>query len=176
MKCPKIGRNTVHQRNCRFVTKQMNDLFRDSATSIHYEMPIDYMRSDTCTTLFPRVDLAMRNPISGVNRMIDFTFPVINNRATAEYPTVELAATRKHNFYNDNFNYKNEFVLVPGAIETYGRNCMELNKFIRDVAREGTQHTEEYAKTVNQLRTAIAWMHVCTIGDQQVQFLRENRF
>ena len=175
MRCKKVGRNTIHAPMAKFIFAQLHQIYRHSCTSVHYEPDLSGITKPECRADHPRADVATRNPLSGKNFLLDFTFPIINSDATEEEPTVELAAKRKINFYNNNYLYQDDFQLVPAPIDTCGRQGSEFQKFLKMAVREGCATSDlELKQATFNLRVAIAVMHVKVITAQQRIFLREN--
>ena len=123
----------------------------------------------------PTRGIAIRNPITGKNYMVDFTFPIINDQATSLNSSVAIAEARKQGWYDHNIDYKHEYELIPGPIDTYGRMGGKLKDFLKKMAKQATDTTSGYNDEVFKIRASIAVMHRKVIAQQQATFLRENR-
>jgi hypothetical protein len=175
MRCVKVGRNTVHYPISKFISGHLTQVLRHTTSSVHYEMSMAHMTTPACTKFNPQVDLVIRNPVTGKNYMVDFTFPIINDQATSLNSSVMIAETRKEGWYDHNIDYKHEYELIPGPIDTYGRMGGKLKDFLKKMAKQATDTTTGYNYEVFKIRAAIAVMHRKVIAQQQATFLRENR-
>ena len=88
MRCVKVGRNSVHHPISKFISGHLTDTLRHTASAVHYEMNMSHMTTQACDKINPLVDVAIRNPITQSNVIIDFTFPIISAEAMEDKSTV----------------------------------------------------------------------------------------
>ena len=77
----------------------------------------------------------------------------------------------KKDFYEKNYDCEGD-ILVPAAIDTYGRWGDDLSKLVTQVARTGSQNEKHYSRIVHRLRLILATAHVKAIGRQMAGFLQ----
>ena len=171
MRCQKIGRNTLHYQVTKYVVGIISKIYRNSLTTVNYEENLSHLRKPHCDKEV-RVEIVTRNQALQQNMIIDLTFPITNSQATEENSTVRMAEKRKEKFYDDNLDYQNEFKLVVGALDTYGRWGEQFKNWVTFVGRSGLSE-HQGAVQVRKLRTAIGVMHANVLGEQQIKFLKQ---
>ena len=176
MRCRRIGRNTIHAQVNKTVYAEFRRLLTNTACIASYELPIpaNICRPE-CRAQSPRVDIALNYPVLANSLYVDFTFCTVNERATQDNPSVVMASNRKRHDYDRNYVQTPSWKLVPAAIDTYGRQCVELQELIQKVARQSAlANVSHYNFVVRDLRATVAVAHTRALGRQQVEFLMGN--